>query len=305
MGVVAGAVCAIAVALLRDGAWHTHWVLLLALLGAAGVGFLDDLTSLRTALRLPLYLTLGGALAVFSARVEVLWLPGLPQIALGEIGGIAFSTLFIAWYANLFNFMDGIDGIAGCTSVVTHVALGMAMLARGLRTLATLCFALVGSSLGFLLYNFPLASVFMGDGGAVFLGFSSGALSLLAVQHGACSMPASVLFMLPFVFDATFTLLRRIVERERFWAAHRSHIYQQLCDLGFSHRSVTVIFTALGVGCAGTGLELDGWPPARRAVVWWGTLALFLGLSIWVVVRNRRRCSAAPARSRRSTPAPE
>jgi UDP-N-acetylmuramyl pentapeptide phosphotransferase/UDP-N-acetylglucosamine-1-phosphate transferase len=95
--------------------------------------------------------------------------------------------------------------------------------------------------------------------------------------------------MLPFVFDATFTLIRRILRRERFWAAHRSHVYPKMYDLGISHRSVTIIYTVAASVCAAIGLAFDQWPKHVQAAVWWGVLGVLLGVSIEVIRRNGRR----------------
>jgi UDP-N-acetylmuramyl pentapeptide phosphotransferase/UDP-N-acetylglucosamine-1-phosphate transferase len=267
----------------------TYLVLLLALLAGAAVGFLDDIFQMPTALRFSLYLLVAAAIAVFFSQATVFALPLLPTVHLGVIGGVIFSALYIAWYTNLFNFMDGIDGIAGGASLITLGALAFVFSSNGLAPLSLLAISICAAVVGFLIYNFPPASVFMGDGGSVFLGMAAGALSIAAVKEGILSLAAAIFIMLPFVFDATFTLLRRMMRRERFWAAHRSHVYQQMCDLGFSHRSVTLIYTAAAALFAGIGLVFDRWPVIVQAVVWWGSLGVLLGVSIGVVRRNERR----------------
>lgn len=265
-----------------------EWWLLGGLACGALVGFADDWKRLPTVVRFPAYLLISTGICLLFARVESLDLPGLPSLALGAVAGTVFSVLFVAWYTNLFNFMDGIDGIAGCTAAVCLSALGIAFVRHGDLVLACIALASAGASIGFLFYNYPPASVFMGDGGSVFLGMAAGALSLAAVARGALSLAAVVLLMLPFVFDATFTLLRRIVQRERFWAAHRSHVYQQMCDLGMSHRAVTTIFTVAAVIFASLGLVLDGLLAAARVAAWWMSLAVLLALSLLVVIRRNK-----------------
>jgi UDP-N-acetylmuramyl pentapeptide phosphotransferase/UDP-N-acetylglucosamine-1-phosphate transferase len=185
--------------------------------------------------------------------------------------------------------MDGIDGIAGGASLVTLGALAIVFSSNGLAPLSLLAVSACAAVVGFLLYNYPPASVFMGDGGSVFLGMTAGALSIAAVKEGILSLAAAVFMMLPFVFDATFTLFRRMLRRERFWAAHRSHVYQQMCDLGFSHRSVTLIYTVAAVICAAVGLAFDTWPRMVQAAVWWRALGVMLAVSVAVVRINERR----------------
>jgi UDP-N-acetylmuramyl pentapeptide phosphotransferase/UDP-N-acetylglucosamine-1-phosphate transferase len=289
IGIVVGSLAGMASWYVSNGRLlvSQEWILIGALGLGATVGFFDDIFQMPTVLRLPLYLLIAAVISVFFGHVVVVDLPGIPVVSLGVFGGVVFSTLFIAWYTNLFNFMDGIDGIAGGAALVTLGALSIAFSSKELLFLSVIALCASAAVVGFLLYNFPPASVFMGDGGSVFLGLTAGALSLVAVKEGVLSLAASVFLMLPFVFDATFTLIRRILWRERFWQAHRSHVYQQMCDLGFSHRAVTIIYTVAAVIFAAIGLGFDRWPLFVQAVVWWGSLIALLFISIIVVKKNR------------------
>lgn len=265
------------------------WVLMGALFLGALMGMIDDMFHMPTAIRLPLYLSVSAIVAVFAVRIEVFDIPGLPAIFMGPILGVVFSVLFIAWYTNLFNFMDGIDGIAGATASVTMGALAIAFFAHDKLPLGIIAIATASASVGFLLHNYHPASVFMGDVGSVFLGLTAGALSLAVVELGILSLSAAVFLMLPFVFDSTFTLIRRMINRERFWTAHRSHIYQQMCDLGLGHRSVTTIYTVCAVLFAVVGLYFDQLPGWTQVVVWWGSLAILLFLSLYILFKNSRK----------------
>ena len=250
----------------------------------AAIGFGDDLLDLPTLLRMGLYLACAATAALYGASIDVLQIPGVPTLKLGQIGGVIFSTLFIAWYTNLFNFMDGIDGIAGGAAIVTLGGLAFLFGRNGETSIAIVALASAGACVGFIFYNFPPASVFMGDGGAVFLGLQAGTLSLLAVTKKCASLSAVVLLMLPFVFDATFTLIRRMINKERFWAAHRSHIYQQMCDLGMSHRTVSTGYTAAAAAFALLAVsENKHEVRAVWSVLWWVSVILLFVWS-WVVV---------------------
>jgi UDP-N-acetylmuramyl pentapeptide phosphotransferase/UDP-N-acetylglucosamine-1-phosphate transferase len=267
----------------------SFWVVVGGAFLGAGVGLLDDVVHLSAGLRVVLYLGLTTAMAALGLRIESLALPGLPSVELGLPGGLALSALFLFWYANVFNFMDGIDGMAGTTACVTLGACAVVFLASGHEQLAVLALAATAASIGFLLHNFPPALVFMGDVGSIVLGLLAGALSLEAVRCGALSLGAAALLMLPFVFDATFTVLRRVLRRERFWTAHRTHVYQQLCDLGFQHRAVTAVYFVLAALLAGMGLVFDGWANSIQAAVWWGTVAIVLVAAVGVVRAHGRR----------------
>lgn len=290
IGIVAGVLggLGVAIAINRPDLSIPEWLFLGALFVGTAVGFLDDIFSLPTAVRMLLYLTCAAGLTYCGASVDTIALPGLPELGIGHVGGLVFSALFIAWYTNLFNFMDGVDGIAGGAATVTMGALAIVFFSNGEDLWGALALSAAAASVGFLLHNYPPASVFMGDGGAVFLGLAAGGLSLVAVSEGLIALPAAVLLMFPFVFDATFTLLRRTLKRERFWAAHRTHVYQQLCDLGLSHRAVTIIYTTAALLFAALGLTYGDMPAWCQSISWWGSLAVALAACLFVMMKNRR-----------------
>jgi len=116
----------------------------------------------------------------------------------------------------------------------------------GQPSLTLLGGAIAAASLGFLLHNWPPARIFMGDVGSAFLGFTLASLPLLSPRRDALFVPA-VLILWPFVFDGTFTILRRLRNRENIFAAHRSHLYQRLVIAGYSHAFVTTLYAALAV----------------------------------------------------------
>jgi UDP-N-acetylmuramyl pentapeptide phosphotransferase/UDP-N-acetylglucosamine-1-phosphate transferase len=182
--------------------------------------------------------------------------------------------------------MDGIDGIAAGAALTTLGALGFVFLRSGDSFLASIAITGTTASIGFLFFNVPPAKVFMGDVGSVFLGLVVGALTLIAVRKSFISFPASILLMFPFVFDATFTLVRRIIQRERFWRAHRSHIYQQMCDLGYSHKEVTTIYTIAASVFALLGLLQSKMPFWGQVLSWWGSLAVASVVAIIVISKN-------------------
>jgi len=189
-------------------------------------------------------------------------LGGLPPLmlwaGLGLDGWLLLGLLFFvgAWWINLFNFMDGIDGIAGMQAV--FMLLGGAGLAAWANPAAftspvwmlMLCVAV--ATMGFLLLNWPPAKIFMGDVGSTWLGFMIFALALLSIQAGWLSYAAWLVLTAVFVTDATVTLLTRMARGERWYEAHRSHAYQRLSrrwhgDRKAGHRSVTLLVTTINL----------------------------------------------------------
>ncbi len=291
VGILLGTLSAWAAACLLFGVQPSKPLLytIAALIAGAFVGLADDIRGLPTAVRLALYLVCAMGSVAFGASVRVLYIPGGGTVSLGSVGGTIFSALFVAWYTNLFNFMDGINGIAGTAALVTMTALAVLFASGGYLSEASFSAAAAAACLGFLPFNFPKAKVFMGDGGAVFLGMAAGAFSLHAVNRGLISTHGVVLLMYPFVFDATFTLFRRMIRKEKFWAAHRSHLYQQLCDLGFSHTRITLLYFGVGVLCALLGLSYHRFSGQVRFAAVVLLLLASLSVSFLVLHKNKIR----------------
>ncbi len=212
-----------------------------ALAGTAAIsllGLIDDLRP-QPAWRRLLVHVLAAAMVVGSSwsNLPAAWtLFGIatPHWALGIL-----SVLWIAWWTNLYNFMDGIDGLAGGQAVVAFGALAIVGYSGGAAVSSTLALILLASSLGFLFFNFPPATIFMGDVGSTSIGFLLGSLPLVS-PGGAIPVEAAGLAAALFFLDATWTLLRRMFKRERLSQAHRSHVYQRPLALGVSHRTITL-----------------------------------------------------------------
>lgn len=171
----------------------------------------------------------------------------VPILGLVEVGRLGFplTFLWIVGLTNAYNFMDGIDGLAGGQGAVA--GLGWALLAwqLGHPAIMALALFLVAATASFLVYNWPPARIFMGDVGSAFFGYTFAVLPLLLSPSAERLAFAGVILVWPFVFDTGFTLLRRLRNRERIFEAHRSHLYQRLVVSGYSHRDVTLLYLAL------------------------------------------------------------
>lgn len=208
------------------------------------------------------------ALAILSAFDDGLGLPVpvrlIAQVAAASVfvassSGAVFSggwgvaillVLALAWMTNLYNFMDGADGLAGGMTVFGFGAYSVAAFQAGDGALVLVSACLAAGALGFLMFNFAPARIFMGDVGSIPLGFLAGAVGLEGVQRNLWPVWFPVLVFSPFVCDATVTLLRRAMRGERVWQAHREHYYQRIVMSGFGHRKTALAAYALMAICA-------------------------------------------------------
>ena len=206
--------------------------------GVAVLGFLDDHGHIAARWRL---------LGHFSSAAWALyWLGGLPPLLvfgysfdLGVIGH-ALAAVYIVWLLNLYNFMDGIDGVASVEAICVCFGGALLYLLLDASTLALVPILLAAAVAGFLCWNFPPARIFMGDAGSGFLGVILAILSLQAAWFKAELIWSWVILLGVFVVDATFTLLRRLLRGDKVYEAHRSHAYQYASRQFAAHRPVTL-----------------------------------------------------------------
>ncbi|MFK5985230.1 MAG: MraY family glycosyltransferase [Pseudomonadota bacterium] len=180
-------------------------------------------------------------LLAFGIVVDSISLPGIGPVSLG-LAGYIISFIWIFGLTNAYNFMDGLDGLmAGITAIVSLFFM-IICYSQGSSFVFISCYTLLAGSIGFLLFNFPPAKIFMGDVGSAFIGFSLAVLAIIAARYDTSHTSFLVMPLLLFnvLFDTTFTFLRRLVKGERVTQAHRSHLYQLMNQLGFSHMEVTL-----------------------------------------------------------------
>lgn len=261
------------------------WLAGLGLLMAA-VGLADDVRHLPAVARLIAHVC-AAALVVFGIGAwRTLEWPGLLHLELGW-AAVPFTIVVVAGLTNAYNFMDGIDGIAGLQGVVAGAgwaAVGY-MLPDPLLLVSGA--AIAASSLGFLFFNWQPASVFMGDVGSSFLGFLLAALAVYAASRSPAAATAGLLFVWPFVFDTTFTVLRRARRRENLLAAHRSHLYQRLALKGMSHRAASLIYGTLAAIGVLVGLCVAR--ESRTASMAGAVVIAALAAGVWIAVVRRER----------------
>lgn len=201
-----------------------EFVLALLTFGVAVISWLDDRRNVSIPLRF--------AVQIAAA---VIWV-GCFDLNLWS----AMAVISLVWMANLYNFMDGSDGLAGGMAVFGFGTYSVAGWLGGDMALSLLSATIAAAALGFLRFNFPPARIFMGDVGSVPLGFAAGALGYQGWAQNLWPWWFPILIFSPFVIDATLTLLRRGLRGERVWQAHREHYYQRVVRMGWGHRKTAL-----------------------------------------------------------------
>lgn len=216
----------------------------------AAVSLADDVFRLSAVVRFGAQV-LAAAVVVWRVGYwTTISVPFFSGVTLGGTGAIV-TMLWIVGVTNAYNFMDGIDGIAGTQAVIAGLGWAVFGILAADHLIMLLGAAVAAASAGFLIYNWQPASIFMGDVGSAFLGFTFATIPLLSDRSEAAVWPA-ILLVWPFLFDSAFTVLRRLRSRENVFAAHRSHLYQRLTLTGKSHSSVAITYGGLAtVGVAG------------------------------------------------------
>lgn len=233
----------------------------------AVVGFMDDVLGLPAPARASIHILAG---------LWVIWRLHVPQ-TLRESDlqnwvwpAAVICLMALVWLTNLFNFMDGIDGLAGTEAVFVASSQAVLLSVNGFHDLSSISWAIAAAVLGFLVWNWPPAKIFMGDVGSGFLGFIFGVLAICGASYGLKYLIACFILLLAFVADATITLLRRMSLGGKWYKAHRTHAYQRAARKYQSHRLVTLAVLALDVG----------WLlPMAWAVIVWPRFALPLAVA--------------------------
>jgi Fuc2NAc and GlcNAc transferase len=201
------------------------------------IGWFDDKHPVSTLVRLVVQLAVS------------LWLIGFgwSGFLFKDMALLASTVLAMVWMMNLYNFMDGSNGMAGFQGVFAGLVLAVLFQYADQHVMALLCLAVAAACGGFLPLNFPHARVFMGDVASVPLGFIFAAFIVYGIQTGSLSLASSILVMAVFIVDATMTLLKRVFRGERWYTAHAQHLYQRLIAQGWTHHRVLLVYQIANV----------------------------------------------------------
>lgn len=279
LGLHAGALLGIAIIAPRlpVALWIAYAVLLL-------VSFVEDARGIPALWRFVLHL---GVCAGFAAVV----LSGGNEVLV-----TAAAALAIAWTANLYNFMDGSDGLAGGMALTGFFFYGVAAWLAGSIEFALVNFSIAAAAAAFLVFNFHPARIFLGDAGSVPLGFLAAALGLIGWLQRDWAWWFPVLVFSAFIVDASVTLASRLLRRERVWHAHRDHYYQRLVRLGWGHRRTALAEYVLMLASGALALAALAMPAALQAGLLVVAAAAYVAL-IALIERSWRRLKPANGES--------
>ena len=265
LGAVVGCVLA--------GTWGVAWVVIVLFLAA--VSWVDDRRGLPVTARLGVQ-TIVAILFLSISGQDMPWMTFL------------FAALAIVWMTNIYNFMDGSDGLAGGMAVIGFGCYAIAAWMAGHHQLSLVCWCLVAGTLAFLVFNVPPAKIFMGDTGSVPFGFLAAAIGFLGWQEEFWPIWFPFLVFSFFIVDGTVTLSRRAVSGVRFWEPHRDHAYQRLIRSGWSHRQLMLTAWSIMFLTGTTALVLLGQPAIVVTASLAGWVMIDVGLLIAVDAHWRR-----------------
>lgn len=281
LAVVPVVLCAWILAVLIEGYVDTEfWFIVAGAALLAAVSWADDLRPRPASLRFGVQIVAVVLGLSLLEPTELLFHGVLPASA-----DRALTALLWLWFINLFNFMDGIDGISAVETMTVSGGLAAAFgLAIGSSLAVFVSGVPAAAAVGFLYWNWAPSRIFLGDVGSVPLGYLLGAALIEAAASGLWA--AALILPLYYLADATLTLARRALRRERLWRAHREHFYQRAVQRGFSHAAVVSRIAA----CNGVLVALALFSPFASPAQSWilvGLAALAVGVLLFMLARER------------------
>ena len=250
-------------------------LLFLCSLGLLLLSWLDDKYRLPVIPRL-----------VVQTTVIALWVSS----NLSSFSFLPILLLALIWVTNLYNFMDGSDGLAGGMTILGFGFYAAAAKLAGDQSFFLLSLCISVGAIPFLVFNFHPAKIFMGDVGSIPLGFLAGALGYMGWQKGLWPLWYPLLVFAPFALDASVTLIKRIIATERFWLPHRSHYYQRFLLMGAGHRNTFLVECTLMLACGCSAIAGLFLPESDQFFLLMGWIVIYVFLAI-LVDRHWKRFS--------------
>jgi Fuc2NAc and GlcNAc transferase len=249
------------------------------------VALINDYKNLSPLIRTVIY--------IISAGFSLYIIDGFESVVINNYSynlgyiGYCLGILFLVWLTNLYNFMDGTDGFAATQTICVSLFCFYLFYLSNNIPFFIIMLCLVSTTIGFLFWNWSPAKIFMGDVGSCSIGFFFGLLSIYTENKGIISITVWVILLAPFIADATFTLIKRVVNNEKWYEAHNSHAYQKLHKHGISHSQIASCLFVINVAVI--------WPIAYFAHTYKNYELFMLILSyiltafIWLIIQSKYR----------------
>ncbi|WHX40247.1 MraY family glycosyltransferase [Mesobacillus sp. AQ2] len=236
------------------------------------LGILDDKYELSAKVKLLGQIAAAGIVVSTGLTIDFISIPFMEKFNLG-IWAIPVTIFWIVAITNAINLIDGLDGLAAGISSIGIATVAFMAGAAGKPLILALALILLGSTLAFLFYNFHPAKIFMGDTGALFLGYSIGILSLLGLYKSVTlfSFIVPIIILGVPIFDTTYAIIRRVVNKKPIGAPDKSHLHHRILAIGLSHRNTVLVIYALGILFSVAAVVFE-------TSTLWGSLLIVFGL---------------------------
>ncbi|OYT19060.1 MAG: UDP-phosphate N-acetylglucosaminyl 1-phosphate transferase [Nitrospira sp. UW-LDO-01] len=269
------------------------WIILSMLLVFV-VSFIDDCIGLPASLRLGVQAVAACiVIAGVGLTVSAIPIPGGPTIQLG-LAAVPVSALLLVWMANLYNFMDGMDGFAGGMTFWGFGFLAYLGWQAQFPVMLIISTFVAMGALGFLMHNFPPARIFMGDAGSITVGFLAGTLMILGVRDRLFEIWVPIMIFSPFIVDASVTLVKRVLHGKRVWEAHREHYYQRVVLSGWSHRRTVLAEYGVMILCGGLAVSYHHSTDNVRVIILGVWAGMFVLLAMLVHMLEGKMATSCP-----------
>lgn len=267
---------------------------LIALLLISVLGWFDDRNNLSRRTRFGVQLFASLLILIFIQNLSHITIPTFEPLSLGILGFIV-GIVWITGVTNIYNFMDGVDGLSSVQAISATAGWCILFYIYQMQDLFALNIFVAAGVIGFILLNWSPARIFMGDVGSLFLGFLFGVMPLMAglysdqIDIGEALWFGAILLW-PFLFDGAFTIIRRLLKGENIFEAHRSHLYQRLNIIGWSHKKISLLYALFSLFSLIIGLYYISGTELERVVVI--TLLIVFSFFFSLFVSNREAVSA-------------
>lgn len=269
-----------------------YLTMLITLSAIACLGWFDDRRNLSQIIRFSIQVVAAASVIFFIEGLDTFYVPYMSTISLGIFSPF-LGLLWITGATNIYNFMDGVDGIASIQALSASVGWMIFGYLWNEPVLIVINLILAATISAFLIYNWSPARIFMGDVGSIFLGFFFAIMPFLAAAIAeertvGFTLWIGALLMWPFLFDSTFTLVRRFIKGENVFQAHRTHLYQRLNIVGWAHSTISTLYLAFSFLCAIFALVFTHEEDSIQLLLLFGLLLLSL-LYILAVQRVEKK----------------